>query len=70
MGRACSGSASCRNTLRSCHVSSNSYCRWNRKAGRNGILIKGGIQLENLGKIQTVAFDKTGVLTTGKPIIN
>ncbi|NOY38316.1 MAG: cadmium-translocating P-type ATPase [Chlorobi bacterium] len=39
------------------------------KAGRNGILIKGGMHLENLKKIKAVALDKTGTLTTGKPVI-
>ncbi|MFH1367862.1 MAG: heavy metal translocating P-type ATPase [Elusimicrobiota bacterium] len=39
------------------------------RAGKNGILIKGGIHLENLGKIKAVAFDKTGTLTSGKPVI-
>lgn len=38
-------------------------------ASRQGILIKGGIYLEQMSHIKAIAFDKTGTLTQGRPIV-
>ncbi|MDP1892220.1 MAG: heavy metal translocating P-type ATPase, partial [Gemmatimonadaceae bacterium] len=37
------------------------------RAAKAGILLKGGIYLEQLAKVRVLAFDKTGTLTVGRP---
>jgi Cd2+/Zn2+-exporting ATPase len=39
------------------------------RAGRQGILFKGGVFLEQLGQVDVMAFDKTGTVTLGKPAV-
>jgi Cd2+/Zn2+-exporting ATPase len=39
------------------------------RAAKQGVLIKGGRPLEDLGDVKAIAFDKTGTLTEGKPVL-
>ncbi|ASK61081.1 heavy metal translocating P-type ATPase [Virgibacillus phasianinus] len=39
------------------------------KGAKNGVLFKGGVNIENLSHVKAIAFDKTGTLTNGKPVV-
>ncbi|NPV07653.1 MAG: cadmium-translocating P-type ATPase [Anaerolineae bacterium] len=40
------------------------------RAARRGVILKGGVYLEALGQIRALALDKTGTLTTGRPVVS
>lgn len=39
------------------------------KAARNGIIVKGGASMEQVGKCRAAVFDKTGTITFGTPFV-
>lgn len=41
----------------------------NGLGARNGVLFKNAVSLENAGKIQIAVLDKTGTVTSGKPVV-
>ncbi|MDR2599723.1 MAG: cation-translocating P-type ATPase [Oscillospiraceae bacterium] len=40
------------------------------QAAKNGVIIKSGEALENMGKVNAIVFDKTGTLTYGKLVVS
>ena len=42
----------------------------NSKLAKKGIIVKGGLQIENIKNAGTIVFDKTGTLTVGKPTVS
>jgi Cd2+/Zn2+-exporting ATPase len=55
--------------LRARHLDPRHDRQWPRGSGAQGILIKGGVYLEQGHKLAVLALDKTGTITHGKPAL-
>ncbi len=62
------GDAGYRLPLCAGHFHASDHCQWPDGSSPPGILIKGGVYLEEGRKLKWLALDKTGTLTHGKPV--
>ncbi len=55
--------------LRARHLDARRHRSRLSAGARRGLLMKGGVVLENPRRVTAIAFDKTGTLTAGKPVV-